>query len=549
MLAEDQYEAPFDYRDLLKVHKSSKDLAAIFDNWFKQLRSTKLQSSSNPLVGRLKLRTALQQLNFYEYVAEQESATLDDYFVRTKEYDSILSSRSVIFVGRKGVGKTANMLEAATSLREDHRNFVCVIKPADYELKGLLEVLREYQGRESRSYLIENMWKFLIYSELAKTVIDRAEELPAGIGPTGPVAELRDFVENNAPSIREDFALRLEGMVQSILKSAKPKAESIGDARDSIGAALGGVLVRDLRKLLEAALAGYTRVAILVDNLDKAWDRHADLDVLSQMLLGLLTVVGRVASEFRKGTGADDINFSLAIFLRHDIYQHLIRVAREPDKIKAASINWSDQDFLYRVIDERFIYSRGEGDDARELWETFFCLDVKGIPTRRYLFNRVLPRPRDLLFLVNTAVANAVNAVHEQVDEEDISKAERSYSQFAFEAALVANSITSDKLEELLFEFAGESAFLTSEDIAKALARVKVAAEKFDDVVNHLLSLEFIGRETGEGKYSYGAEGPEAQRAKVLARKYAEKQGRPERYRVHPAFCPYLELDEISTNF
>jgi hypothetical protein len=545
MLAEDQYEAPFDYRDLLKVHRSSKDLAAIFDAWLNQLRLSKGKPSSNPLVGRLKLRTALQQLNFYEYVAEQESTTLDDYFVRTKEYDSVLSSRSVIFVGRKGVGKTANMLQAASSLREDHRNFVCIIKPADYELKGLLEVLREYQGKESRSYLIENMWKFLIYSELAKTVIDQAENLPARIGRTGPVASLRDFVDRRAPSIREEFAPRLEGMVKLILKRSKSNAAGIGDARDIIGSALGGVLVRDLRKLLEAALADYTRVAILVDNLDKAWDRQADLDILSQLLLGLLTSVGRVASEFRTGAGADDVNFSLAIFLRHDIYQHLIRVAREPDKIRTASINWADANFLYRVVDERFIYSRDEGDDATELWETFFCGEVRGVPTRQYLFNRILPRPRDLLFLVNTAVANAVNAVHEQVDEEDIAKAERSYSQFAFEAALVANSITSDKLEELLFEFAGESAFVTGEDLTKALARTKIPTEKYNDVVEHLLSLEFIGREIGEERYSYGAEGPEAQRARVLARKYAERQGRPERYRVHPAFCPYLELEEV----
>src|ERR1019366_2504933 len=140
----------------------------------------------------------------------------------------------------------------------------------------------------------------------------------------------RDFIDNSAPGIRDDFALRLERMVESILAKAESDLIGIQEARDNIGAALGGVLVRDLRRLLEPALSSYARVAILIDNLDKAWDKHADLDSFSHLLLGLLTSVGRVTSEFRRGTGADDLAFSLAVFLRYDIYQHLIRVAREP---------------------------------------------------------------------------------------------------------------------------------------------------------------------------------------------------------------------------
>jgi hypothetical protein len=499
--------------------------------------------SPSPHSRRAELQTALQQLNFYEYVAEQESDTLDEYFVQTSEYESVLSSRSVLFVGRKGVGKTANMLEAARTLGEDRRNLVCVIKPVDYELNGLIDVLRRYRGKESRSYLIENMWKLLVYSELAKTLIERAESLPAGIEPKGALADLRDFVDRRIPGIRDDFAVRLEQIVESFLNNAKPDTEGIRRSRDNIGASLGGVFVRDLRKKLEAALVNYDRVAILIDNLDKAWERHIDLTDLSQLLLGLLTTVGRVAEEFRKGMSPyDNLTFSLAVFLRDDIYQHLTRVAREPDKIRAASISWSDQNLLFRVIDERFISSRGARPE--ELWSTFICATVDDISTRDYLFARILPRPRDLLFLINAAMASAVNAGHEQVLDEDIRKAERAYSRFAFEAALVANTITSDKLEELLYEFVGSSAIITETDIESALARAGVPSGMRAEVIAHLLTLQFIGREIGAGRFSYGSEGPDAKVTDVLARKTAEAHGGLRRYRVHPAFCPFLELDE-----
>jgi hypothetical protein len=539
MVAEEEYDSPFDYQDLLKVHTSGKQLGQIFDAWFAKLNPVVVPS---PLQARRDLQTALQQLNFYEYVAEQESDTLDEYFVPTSEYESVLSSRSVLFVGRKGVGKTANMIEAARALGDDRRNLVCVIKPVDYELTGLLDVLKRYRGKESRNYLIENMWKLLIYSELAKTLIQEAETRPSGIGPRGGLADLRDFVDQRIPSVRDDFALRLEQIVESLLQSAKPDTQGIAKSRDNIGAALGGVLMRDLRERLETALSHHERVAILIDNLDKAWDRHVDLDDLSQLILGLLTTVGRVANEFRKGTGSEDLLFSLGVFLRDDIYQHLIRVAREPDKIKAASITWDDRSLLFRVIDERFV-ANGHSD-PKELWTRFICPTVDSVPTRDYLFARVLPRPRDLLFLINSAMANAVNAGHQQVLDDDIRNAEQSYSRFAFEAALVANSITTDKLEELLYEFVGTSAVVTEDDIGSALARAGIAAEVKTDVIAHLISLQFIGREIGEGRFSYESEGPKARVTAVLARKAAEARGGVKRYRIHPAFCPFLEIVE-----
>jgi hypothetical protein len=539
MVAEEEYQSPFDYQDILHVHSSSKQLGLIFDAWFAKLNPA---IATTPLSDRRDLQTALQQLNFYEYVAEQESDTLDEYFVRTSEYESVLSSRSVLFVGRKGVGKTANMIEASRALGEDRRNLVCVIKPVDYELTGLVDVLRRYQGKESRNYLIENMWKLLIYTELARTLIQGAETRPSGIGPRGALADLRDFVDQRVPSVREDFALRLEQIVESLLQETRPDTRGIGMSRDNIGAALGGVLMRDLRERLETALSHHERVAILIDNLDKAWDRHADLDDLSQLLLGLLTTVGRVANEFRKGTGNDDLMFSLAIFLRDDIYQHLIRVAREPDKIKAASITWDDRNLLFRVIDERFVASSGA--EPGELWSRFICATVDEVPAREYLFSRILPRPRDLLFLINDAMANAVNAGHQEVLAEDIKNAEQSYSRFAFEAALVANSITTNKLEELLYEFVGSPAVITEHDIESALTRAGISSDVKSDVTDHLLTLQFIGREVGEKRFSYESEGPRAKVTAVLARKTADAHGGLRRYRIHPAFCPFLEIVE-----
>jgi hypothetical protein len=61
-------------------------------------------------------------------------------------------------------------------------------------------------------------------------------------------------------------------------------------------------------------------IAILVDNLDKAWQSGADLELLPRLLLGLLTVVGRIVDEFKKESSMKaSVNVTLTVFLRSDI--------------------------------------------------------------------------------------------------------------------------------------------------------------------------------------------------------------------------------------
>ena len=52
----------------------------------------------------------------------------------------------MLFVGRKGAGKTANMLQAAARLQENARNLVVVIKPASYDFTAFLSLLKDMPG-------------------------------------------------------------------------------------------------------------------------------------------------------------------------------------------------------------------------------------------------------------------------------------------------------------------------------------------------------------------------------------------------------------------
>ena len=106
-----------------------------------------------------------------EHVAENERAGIENkYFVETSAFNDALEGRNSVFVGRKGAGKTANLLALASKLGEDRRNVICVIKPVGYEVQGIVKLLKQFRDRDTKGYAIESLWKFLLITELAFAV-------------------------------------------------------------------------------------------------------------------------------------------------------------------------------------------------------------------------------------------------------------------------------------------------------------------------------------------------------------------------------------------
>jgi hypothetical protein len=161
------------------------------------------------------------------------------------------------------------------------------------------------------------------------------------------------------------------------------------------------------------------------------------------------------------------VNVTLAVFIRADIFGKVLERAREADKLLYTRLTWNDPELLFRVIEERYeaYEASHEGAAGAELWSLYFCRTVKGIPTKDYLIAKILPRPRDMVYLVKAAVSKAVNRRHSMVKEEDILDAETEYSQYALKSILVENGVTLPELESILYEFAGTAAIVTEQEV------------------------------------------------------------------------------------
>lgn len=537
MVAEESFEAPPDYEDLLFNYLTAKRLTEKVDHWLDEMPAS--STTSRPR-GRIDLRVELPVQSFGEYVAEYEQEELPDYFVATAEYQTVLRGGVAVFVGRKGTGKTASMLTAADRLREDRRNLVVVVKPAAYELEGLLNVLKKIDDKDLADFFLEALWRYLIYTEVALAAVREAEGRPAGIATGSPMDALRAELEALGIGHDHDFTLRLEMVVDALLADMAALPGGVAEARTFLTQRLHASVLVDLRKSMGAALADRQRVALLIDNLDKAWERGSDYERLSRLLLNLLSACGRIGVEFSKEDAwRQRVNVSLAVFLRADIFSVVADYAREPDKITTLHIAWRDSVLLARVLEDRYVASRGDGVLPEDLWATFFCSEVRAMSTRDYLLWRVLPRPRDLVFIANASVTAAANRRQERVQERDVLDGEIRYSQFALEALLVESAAQFD-LEDCLYELAGLDATMEEQDAEQLLAPCGDGA----GAVSWLLRASFFGLEVAENQFDYPDGEAAEKKDRVLARRLPSTAGRPARLRVHPAFRPYLSITD-----
>jgi hypothetical protein len=545
MLAEAGYKAPFDYQHLM-LHYATAQQALERTGPFVQDALSRYaafrQAQVSPRAA-IELATELKSLRLGEILAENEADELDEYFVDTSAYEEALLGRQAIFVGRKGSGKTANLLHLASVLGADKRNLVVVIKPVGYDLSGVTRLLNKYRERDAKGYLVESLWKFLLYTELARAAAAAIEARPSGPADESE-RKLMELVAASGPLLRDDFAVKLEKTLEALLPL--PEEHRIEDTRVAISEALHGGLLQQLRSVVGDVLHRRERVALLVDNLDKAWDPNGDLERLSELILGLLSTARTIPVDFAKSDRRRKaVNLTLAIFLRSDIFQYVIRAAHEPDKLLSSRITWSDPELLLRVVDRRLVASQRRSASAESLWARFFVPTVGSTPTRTYFASRVLPRPRDILFFARAAIAAAINRAHALVDQTDIDEAEKQYSQYALDTVEAEGSALLPNLGGLLYEFAGAGEILHRDELEALMRKAGFGEADFDKVTDYLANLSFLGLETGGDVFHFAADESEARKNSVLARKLLEARGSRPRYRINAPFHRYLEIKPI----
>jgi len=404
MLAHARYQTPIDYSDLLSVHEKADECIFFASKWLSAIEEeiSYERKKVHDVVKHAEAKIELRNIHLGEDMAENEQFELHDYFIPTAAFEDALKvSQSMIYIGRKGSGKTANLYKIAQTLENDRRNHVCLIKPVGYELDGVMRLLNMKLSKAEQGFMLESLWKFLIYTELTKSVYSQLEQKLYRV--SGKELEFIKYVDEHEELIKPDFAARLENAINKLL--GMDISDSLVKQEAKVSEILHRGILGHLRESLGLVLEEKERVCVLIDNLDKSWIRGSDIGRLSDFLFGLLSVSRTVTEEFSKiGLRKRPVRLSLIVFLRSDIFSYIIREARERDKLIYRRLSWTDLNLLQRIIEERFLESANRAMLADEVWNKYFVESIRGIPAKEYVIQRIIPRPRDIIDFIGNSV-------------------------------------------------------------------------------------------------------------------------------------------------
>lgn len=568
------FKSPLDYRDIMVIGNNENNIKkAIVDRFSlnietptaKLLSPDLLKSEEEPNIGnkvlpivnkkkepniQLKNNNLLKNsitnedkeiilidINIGNSVAENEEHELFEYYIETGQYHRALTSKQSIIVGNKGSGKTACFYQVRNYLKKNNpKNLICEIKPSDYKLERFLGSLKRLEkGDGLIGHVLENVWKTIIYSSIIDTLYKEIEARPKYIELKTEEKQLVEFVIKHAELINSPFEQKLEKAFNWL--------SDVSLDVDNFSQKIHKEFLSEAKIIMEPILYKKNKIVILLDNLDKAWEINSNLDLQAQLFFNLLGIHRRLHSDFNIN------NVSVLVFMRRNIFEYILENSRESDKLNAEAIElvWNDKEVLLRVLEERFkIASSTWGKEIEDPWDTFFKWDNSKIHIKDWLYNSVLPRPRDLISFVQIAIEMAISHNHSEIQEDDLQNALKRYSGFALDQIIAEYKVEAPWIVDFLNSFIGEYYIFTFKDLIKKIqdySDEKLSQEKIIDRIITLVSISFMGVQLNELHTIYAYDIQESRKLRSVIRN--KTLNKKTLFIIHPVFYKHLNINKI----
>lgn len=537
ILCPDGYDAPLDVRDEVKPYRHPDDIvehvAALV------LELTDHLQQVEPPSGRT--ASSLQRLSFGDPTAENEMTTLGAYYMHTDQFGRAQRGEVNLVVGRKGSGKTALFLQLRDRLRADKRNVMVDLKPEGYQLIKLKEDLLSYLTEGTRQHLITAFWEYLLLLEVTYKVLEKDRvihkhnhELYERYLDLEATYKVENF------SVEGDFSERLLTLSNRIATEYRARFGDEANTKlttDDVTSLIYSHDLRALREKLSDYLQTKQAVWILFDNLDKGWNTRG-VDEIDAIVLRCLVEAGRKIE--RDMTKRKHV-FHCIVFIRNDVYELLMKSSADYGKDMRAVLDWTDADMLREMLRLRLVSAiRGIADDVsfEQVWREICISHYRGEESAAFMIERSLMRPRNLLKIFAHSKGFASNFSHAKIDESDIEKGLRAYSQDLLIELDHELSDVFPAVPNLLYSFLDAPSEVTTVQLHEIIRAGGVAAETVDHVLGFLLYYGVIGLHTEAGvQYIFDVNYD----SKLLSLR-AARQGADARYVINPAFWPALGI-------
>jgi hypothetical protein len=530
-------DAPLDVRDEVKHYRSEGDIADHIADLALEVTDHLQQDTPPPI----ETGSLLQSLRIGDPTAENEMATLSEYYLQTDEYQRALHGSVNLAVGRKGSGKTALFIQLRDKNRRDKRNVVVDLRPEGYQLIKLKEDILAYLSEGSRQHLITAFWEYLILLEVAYKLLEKDQythkhnheirELYLELQAT---YKIEDF------SVEGDFSERLMVLSRRISDEYRTKYGTGAEQKlttEQVTELLYRHDLAKLRDLIAEYLERKATVWILFDNLDKGWSTQGVDEIDATVLRCLIDAGRKIEREMRKA----DRSLHCIVFVRNDVYEHVMRHSADYGKEMRAVLDWTEPDLLREMLRLRLVSGldgKAKNMDFDQIWPTFCVSHCHGEETSGYLIERSLMRPRNILKIFNHCRGFATNFRHVKIDEEDIEKGLRAYSNDLLVELDHELTDVFPAARDLLYHLLDAAAVMSDSELSALIKSAGVEDANVRRVIEFLIYYGVLGlRIEDDDLYIYQVN----YNPKMIEAR-AQRAGEKAFYVINPAFWPALNI-------
>ncbi|WP_029050291.1 P-loop ATPase, Sll1717 family [Cupriavidus sp. amp6] len=543
MLAPAGYDAPLDVRDDVKTYRFPDDIPEMVSELALEITEYQQMVNPSPVTGA----TILQNLRVGDPTAENEMATLANYYLRTDQYTRTINGDVNLVVGRKGAGKTALFLQIRDRTRADKRNIVVDLKPEGFQLLKLKEELLTYLSEGSLQHLVTAFWEYLILLEVAYKLLEKDRTTHKNNHEIYELyRELEATYKTNEFSDEGDFSERLLALSQNITANFKQLHSEEPSQRltnDQVTSLLYYHDIRSLRTKISDYLEKKQSVWILFDNLDKGWSTGG-VDEIDTAVLRCLIDAGRKIESNMQKSGH---RFRCIVFVRNDVYEHLMQRSADYGKEMRAILDWTEPDLLREVLRLRLVNALELSPDKTgfdQAWRSLCVSHFNGEETSAYMIDRSLMRPRNLLKIFNHCRGFANNFGHAKIEDSDIEKGLRAYSQ---DLLMELDRELADVLpqaQDLVYRFIDAPATMSKQELITLLQDAGTANDVVAKRLEFLLYYGIIGLQMPERTYYIF----DVNYDQKVLRIRVDRAGEEAVFAINPAFWPALDIRPPSRN-
>lgn len=532
--------APLDVRDEVSLYKNAEDIAELVANFCPEVNAN-MQEGSSPHALTSNLLT---RISVGDPTAENEMTTLESYYLRTDQFLRSTRGEVNLVVGRKGSGKTALFIRLRDTVRSDKRNIVVDLKPESYELLKLKDEILDQLAEGSKQHLVTAFWEYLILLEVAYKILEKDQKVHRHNHHLKDLYErLQSLYYSDADIADGDFSERVMQLSNRVLSGSR---EKLGGGR--VNAKLSNSEItqivyshdlKELKELLNAYLEHKGSVLVLFDNIDKSWST-VGVDKEDAMTLRCLIDAGRkVERDMQKKGHA----FRCIVFVRNDVYQHLMQNSPDYGKEMRATLDWSDDDLLREMLRLRILSNLEDVQEDTgffDIWGQISDSHVFGEESSGFIIERSLMRPRNVLKLFNHARGYSVNLRKDKIDQNDYYKGLKAYSQDLLVELDRELSDVYPLAKDLLYNFIESTSVISIAELDGIMHRAGIGEGSRDSIRDFLLYHGVLGLKAPE-KDQYIFDVGYDLKQLVFRMK---RLGDDVKFVMNPAFEPALEIKD-----